>query len=777
MAYKLRCTLLGHSMDVRCLSVATLPDECIVSGSRDRTAKLWSPLDTPQGFVEVSCFRGHTNFVSCVCVLPPDEIHPTGLILTGSNDKSICAFTLESPDPVYRLIGHANTVCALAAGKFGTVISGSWDCTAKVWIKQKCVLTLQGHDASVWSVAIISQQGITLTGSADKTIKMWKAGDCKHTFQGHTDCVRDLVVLSEVEFLSASNDGSIRKWLITGECISVFEGHESFVYSIALLPNGIDFVSSGEDRTLRIWENGSCRQTIRLPTQSIWTVATLQNGDVVTGSGDGIVRVFSSAPERQAGFEDLKAFEDEVANSTLSSGEIGDIKINELPGREVLYEPGKRDGQTKLIREGSKVTVYQWSTDDSRWVKIGDMVGSAGAQTSGTKIHFEGKEYDYVFDVDIEEGRPPLKLPYNAAEDPWFAAQKFIERHDLDQMFLDQVANFIIKNSAGMTLNAQEPASFADPFTGQARYVPGSALSASTGGTDPFTGGGRYVPSYQQDSSKQKSQSTSAGIDMKHSNYFPHKSLLYFETANIGSINNKLREFNSKNGSGDQKVEEVVIDAVLKLTDITASCSAFQLEALDRLLKWPHDIIFPVLDVLRLAIRNAVVNQHYCGLHAGDGFVKYLMEFLEKDCSGVHQMLCLRILFNMVGQPSGEALALQHRNVVLETALQLLPTDNKNVQIAFATLLLNYAVLLLNRNDFEAKCQCLSAAANALGLVNEREAQFRLLVAIGTLVWNDADSLAVARSLEMSSSICKLKIVTDPKKLSECAIDIASIIC
>lgn len=36
-----------------------------------------------------------------------------------------------------------------------------------------------------------------------------------------------------------------------------------------------------------------------------------------------------------------------------------------------------------------------------------DAVGSSRKQL------YEGKEYDYVFDVDIQDGVPPLKLPYN----------------------------------------------------------------------------------------------------------------------------------------------------------------------------------------------------------------------------------------------------------------------------------------------------------------------------------------------------------------------------
>ena len=36
-------------------------------------------------------------------------------------------------------------VCAVIAGKFGTLLSGSWDKTARVWLKRKCVMILKGE--------------------------------------------------------------------------------------------------------------------------------------------------------------------------------------------------------------------------------------------------------------------------------------------------------------------------------------------------------------------------------------------------------------------------------------------------------------------------------------------------------------------------------------------------------------------------------------------------------------------------------------------------------
>ena len=75
-----------------------------------------------------------------------------------------------------------------------------------------------------------------------------------------------------------------------------------------------------------------------------------------------------------------------------------------------------------------------------------------------------------MFTVDIQEGAPPLKLPYNVSEDPWQAAQRFIHKHELSQQFLDTVANFIIKNSGGAGGTAKPPAAageYYDPFTGE----------------------------------------------------------------------------------------------------------------------------------------------------------------------------------------------------------------------------------------------------------------------------------------------------------------------
>jgi phospholipase A-2-activating protein len=89
---------------------------------------------------------------------------------------------------------------------------------------------------------------------------------------------------------------------------------------------------------------------------------------------------------------------------------------------------------------------------NDQWHCLGDVTGASGGtdDTSGKKL-YNGKEYDFVFSVDIQDGVPPLKLPYNLNEDPYVVAQKFIEQNELPQSYLDQVANFIVTNAGAGT--------------------------------------------------------------------------------------------------------------------------------------------------------------------------------------------------------------------------------------------------------------------------------------------------------------------------------------
>ena len=63
---------------------------------------------------------------------------------------------------------------------------------------------------------------------------------------------------------------------------------------------------------------------------------------------------------------------------------------------------------------------------EQKWTLLGDVVGNNETTKPGGKAMHDGKEYDYVFNIDIGEGMPSLKLPYNNNQDPYHVAQVII---------------------------------------------------------------------------------------------------------------------------------------------------------------------------------------------------------------------------------------------------------------------------------------------------------------------------------------------------------------
>ncbi|XP_045446086.1 phospholipase A-2-activating protein [Melitaea cinxia] len=765
--YKLSTVLSGHSMDVRC--VATTKEFCILTASRDRTAKLWHP-EGLKDFVNVVTYKGHNNFVSCVCWLPPCEAFPEGLVITGSNDNTILGYNLQDGAVQMHLKGHENAVCSVTPGHdSGALISSSWDSSARVWnvnTPQMSPIILKGHQAAVWA-ALELKNATFATASADKSIKLWrKDGALISTLTGHTDCVRGLAVASDETFLSCANDASIRLWTNKGECLNTYYGHTNYIYSICMnpsMPQG--FVSSGEDGAVRVWAAGDCVREIRLPAHSVWSITCLDNGDIVTGSSDGLVRVFTIDPSRYADEAAVKQFEDEVQKmQAASQQEIGGFKLSELPGPEALLEPGKSDGQTKLVRRGANVKCYSWSSAENTWNEIGDVMGAQ--PPSEGKTSYQGKEYDFVFSVDIKDGAPPLKLPFNKTEDPWVAAQTFIHKHDLPQVYLEQVANFIITNAKLDSLPASNNG-FADPFTGEARYVPGTAPPRQQGGAptpanltaaDPFTGSAAYT--------------TAASTDEKP--LVPHDSYIRFDQANLNAIHNKLKEFNSKVGDGLNAFTDEQLENIVKLGELNCTFNPETVTLLKKMLEWPKEILFPVLDITRLAVRNKEINGQIFDTNYGPNFVKYLLSLLTPDNLPANQMLAMRVLVNAFSDLPGEMLVLAARESVTH-AIICLNQLNNNTQIAATSLLLNLSVALAQQTDSVDIAECIISLLNR---INDKEAYFRGLVALGTILAESPNKIVIqtkiVTNIQLQNRLKTDSSTIDPnfKKISVCSLQI-----
>ena len=190
---------------------------------------------------------------------------------------------------------------------------------------------------------------------------------------------------------------------------------------------------------------------------------------------------------------------------------------------------------------------------DQKWTKIGDVVGQPDQSSSngfsapgGGRVTFEGKEYDYVFDIDADNGQM-LKLPYNLSVDPWHAAQDFIHKNELPQGYLETIAQFIIKNSDQSKSTASSGGSV-DPFTGSGAYSSSSGSSnvrVAYGG-DPFTGGGAYT-------TNGGGGGVAMEVDEANNNHFPPTDLVSFpQQPKIEAMMKKLKEFNEQVAEEDK---------------------------------------------------------------------------------------------------------------------------------------------------------------------------------------------------------------------------------
>ncbi len=616
-------------------------------------------------------------------------------------------------------------------GKY--IVSGSWDQDARVWQVGKWgdSIVLKGHTASVWAVLAYDSKTI-ITGCADKQIRIFQtSGSPVRSIQA-PEVVRALCRLppnhpSGAQFASAGNDAIIRLWTLNGQQVAELHGHENFIYSLAVLPNG-GLVSSGEDRTVRIWEKNQCIQTITHPAISVWSVAVCpENGDIATGASDRLLRIFTRSEERYAAQAEIEQFNDDVKGSAIPQQTVGDINKEQLPGPEFLTQrSGTKEGQVQMIKElNGNVSAYQWSAAANQWVNVGTVVDSAGS--GGRKISHNGKEYDYVFDVDIEDGKPPLKLPYNLNQNHYEAARKFIEDNELPLTYLDQVANFIIQNTQGATLG-QSSAPGADPWGTDARYRPGDA---------------------NQTTSQPPPTPVAAKI-------LPQKEYLPIATGNHSVIFKKLQEFNQALVNEGQKgislnpsdIEQLNTTVVALGKGNGKNIPTIGMELLIKAAtQWPADKRLPALDLLRLALpfeepATFLVSPDQNLLPALTS-----SEVFASTSPPNNTMMAMRCFSNLFQTDRGREIASAEFDTIHPLVSPFIGSTNRNLIIALTTLYINYSVLLMSENNADRALSLLDDLSKILNTATDSEAVYRALVATGTLLCLGPDFCEAGRDI------------------------------
>ncbi|EME84697.1 uncharacterized protein MYCFIDRAFT_33335 [Pseudocercospora fijiensis CIRAD86] len=688
--FKLSSTLRGHEEDVRAIVFPS--HDLLLSASRDNTVRQWSLTSSkPPTYDDTIALQG-SHWFNGLAYAPPSQEHPKGVLAAGGRETFVFVKQLGRPvdeDPHRLLIGHAGNITCLAFSDDGSkVVSGGWDSQVFVWDVESGSVTaeLQGHGGPVWGVMIYDNKFV-LTACADKSIRLYDLnGKPLQEIKGHTDVVRCFAKLppghwSGAAVASAGNDEVIRLWTLDGKQIGELSGHTAYIYSLASLPNG-DLVSSSEDRTVRIWRDGQCIQTITHPAISIWTVAACpETGDIVSGASDKIIRIFSRDPERQADPETLSSFQESnrmyaIPAETASQGQP--FNKENLPGPGALQtQVGERDGQQLFIRENDgSVTAHLWSASTSQWNLIGTVVEGQGTGSS-KKVH-NGQEYDFVFDIDIEEGKPPLKLPYNLTESAWDAARKFLEKNELPMSYYEQVANWISDNTKGARIGQDSAASSRptnqsqDPWGTERRYRPGDAGSSVSGQ--------RKIPQKTFIEIVEGNPANAINIIAQKTDELSKSGELTVEQAlrpeEVAALKALPTQLQNKQ---DPRPTEPQITALLKVASL-----------------WPQKSRVPAVGVLALL---AVSPSFVSATSAGNGTIVETLNSAGLLAPGqqtannvVH---AIRLLVNLFKSDAGRLIADGSFDTVIGLVKPFQSRPESVAQVkALASLYLNYAVLL-----------------------------------------------------------------------------------
>uniref|UniRef100_A0A2K6TA46 Small ribosomal subunit protein RACK1 n=1 Tax=Saimiri boliviensis boliviensis TaxID=39432 RepID=A0A2K6TA46_SAIBB len=166
---------VGHTKNVPSVAFSS-DNRQIVSGSRDKTIKLWNTLGVYKYTVQD---ESHSEWVSCVCFLP------------------------NSSNPI--------------------IISCGWDKLVKVWNLANCKLKTNhvGHIGYLNTVTVSPDGSLCASGGKDGQAMLWDLNEGKHlyTLDGG-DIINALCFSPNRYWLCAATGPSIKIWDLEGKIIA-----------------------------------------------------------------------------------------------------------------------------------------------------------------------------------------------------------------------------------------------------------------------------------------------------------------------------------------------------------------------------------------------------------------------------------------------------------------------------------------------------------------------------------------------------------------------------
>lgn len=514
------------------------------------------------------------------------------------------------------LVGSENCVNSVSVASDGRLLTGSWDGVVRVWDSGVCVAQLKGHHEHAVEVLGLSNN-VIVTGSANKTIVIYHGTTAAHVItNAHGHAIRKLIP-HPMGFASTGNDGMIKVWTLDGTLvlnIAAHKGEVKFTYGLELLKSG-EFVSSGEDGTVRIFSSsGQPLQTITHPG-SVRGLCVLPNGDIVTAAADKTARIFTRDPERTAPDEEISSF-NQLSNMALASG-MQAMDTSSLPDPSVLRQPGKKEGEIKVVNIPSRgAIVYQWAMSSRSWEEVGEAVGRSQKQS------LNGRQYDFVTNVEVT-AEVSRKLGFNKDDDPEKVAADFCNINGLPPDYRDQILAHI-----------------RPMMDSQARAV-------------------------------RLEKEDQAKLDrLRHIPAWSSGSFEIYCAGKVSSMASKLTSLNEAKLKANDPLaitDSSALQALLaNISDVncyhTNPFTSGEAKVMAMLLVWDGKAALPALDAVRLLMCHTAANNHLAP-SANDLIGSRLLSQLQGEASKHHYTLVCKTLCNWIAKRSKTQGERKHRTV------------------------------------------------------------------------------------------------------------------
>ncbi|KAI6047863.1 U3 small nucleolar RNA-associated protein [Pisolithus marmoratus] len=370
--------LPGHSDIVLSLD-RSADGHVFASGSKDNSARIWAPSNPPAAIPQWNCVafcEGHAGSVGAVAMSRSYSDTDTRLrfLLTGSQDRTIKMWDLSDVPltcedqqalkcrSLMTFKAHEKDINSLDVAPTDQLLaSGSQDRTAniyEIWYRPssgtrppsgeiKLLGTCKGHKRGVWSVKFGKTERILATGSGDKTIKLWNLEDftCVKTFEGHANSVLRVDFINHgTQLVSSGSDGLVKLWSTREEeCIATLDNHEDKVWALAVSTDERTIVSAAADSVVTVW--GDCTEEYEQEKEAKRIELVLKEQDFVNyiALQDYRRAIQLALSMQQPGrlfsmFRDIKSSPMEslsVTNASVTGHPAVDEVLRSLPGKDL----------------------------------------------------------------------------------------------------------------------------------------------------------------------------------------------------------------------------------------------------------------------------------------------------------------------------------------------------------------------------------------------------------------------------------------------------------